>query len=606
MTNGSAEAAPAPSGAAGGRRKFAIGGHSGQLAIGTLLVVASVVAPIWLGSAYWSHNFLIVNLFVTVAVFQNMLLSDAGQVSFGQGAVFGLAAYVTGMVAGLWGYHFVVGALAGFGAAIVLGLLFALPALRVQGYYLGFVTLSAAVVFPEFLVAFNDVTNGINGIARAVPDLMQEAALGVSWIAILVMALTIGSLAAHAAFRTSRLGRRVRVAAVSPEAAMTLGVSPGRMRFLAFFAAAVGTGLAGVLYVPVLGFVSPYAFKVELSIYFFFAVIVGGNGRLLGPVIGAWILYLVPNALLVDLANYRLLGYGLVALLIMLLFPDGIVGSIENAFRRYRTRTRVSDITVEPLLAALPPALAAGTHRATASSPGAPMIAVQGARKTYGSLAALDGVDLTILPGTIHGLVGPNGSGKTTLLNVVSGLIRLDAGSVRVKGRETTRAGAHATARLGVGRTFQTPRVFEDMSIWENLKIGADFRGTGDAAWALAALGHRRAEWEEQRPDLLPHAQRRLLEAIRVVAMDVDVLLLDEPAAGLSPEERREFAALLRFLRDRCGKTIVLVEHDLGLVWRVADRISVLDAGNIVAEGSPDAIVADPRVRALFTGKSDA
>jgi branched-chain amino acid transport system permease protein len=144
------------------------------------------------------------------------------------------------------------------------------------------------------------------------------------------------------------------------------------------------------------------------------------------------------------------------------------------------------------------------------------------------------------------------------------------------------------------------------MSIWDNLKIGRDFARGDDGKSILDAFADLRAEWEEQRPDLLPHAQRRLLEVIRVVAMGVDLLLLDEPAAGLSPEERRDFTALLRFLRDQMGKTIVLVEHDLHLVWRVADRISVLDAGVVIAEGEPKAIVGNPRVRALFTGSQHA
>jgi branched-chain amino acid transport system permease protein len=208
--------------------------------------------------------------------------------------------------------------------------------------------------------------------------------------------------------------------------------------------------------------------------------------------------------------------------------------------------------------------------------------------------------------GRVHGLVGPNGSGKTTLLNVISGLLRLDQGSVAVGGTDTTRAPAYDVARLGVGRTFQTPRIFEDMSIWENLEIGADFKRSRGAAAVLDALAANRVEWESQHPDLLAHAQRRLLEVIRIVAMDVEILLFDEPAAGLSPEERREFAALLRFLRDRMGKTIVIVEHDLALVWRVADRITVLDAGRVIADGPPQAIMDDPKVRALFTGAGHA
>lgn len=571
-----------------------------QLAIGIASIVLSIVLPAILGRPYWAHNFLVVNLFVTVAVLQNMLLADAGQVSFGQGAVFGLAATMAGIVTGLWGHTYLAGFFAGVCAALVLGCLFALPALRVQGYYLGFVTLSAAVVFPQLLVAFNGVTNGINGISVGLPALTRDFGAGLSWTSLLVMAAAIAALLGHAALRATGTGRRMRVAAVSPEAAMTLGISPGTMRFVAFILAAFGTGIAGALYVPVLGFVSPYAFRVDLSIFFFFAVIVGGTGQLVGPVVGVWILYLVPNAVFAELSVYRLLAYGVVALLIMLVFPDGVVGSLVKWARERRLRAQVPPIEIGHVL----------TYRGGEIAPQdahslEPAITVRAARKQFGQLAALDGVDVTVARGSVHGLVGPNGSGKTTLLNVISGLIRLDSGEVRVRGHVSTRLPANRLAAHGLGRTFQTPRVFEDMSIWQNLEIGADLRGAGQH-WLLRMLHDFRPAWSAARPDLIAHAQRRLLEALRMVATDADILLLDEPAAGLSTEERRDFATLIRFLRDRLGKTILLVEHDLHLVWRVADTISVLDAGRIVAEGAPAAIADNPRVRALFTGTVDA
>ena len=584
------------------------GGRSdrAQLGLGIATVVASVALPAVTGNQYWSHTFLLVNLYIVVAVLQNMLLADAGQVSFGQGAVFGAAAYTVGIASSLHGANFATAATLGVIAAIALGGLFALPALRVQGYYLGFVTLSVAMVFPELLVSLNDYTNGINGISRPVPALTAPLAFGLTPLSLFVVALTSTALAAHAWLRTTRLGRQMRVAAVSPEAALTLGFSPGRARSAAFLIAAFGTGLAGVLYVPVVGFLSPSAFHLELSIFFFFSVIVGGRGRLLGPILGVWILYLVPNVLLVDLVNYRLIGYGLVALAIMLLFPDGLVGTVEKVLRRRVAKSGAADVAIQRVMAAtgapMPPLEPVASH----DDAGA-VVVVERVRKGFGQVIALQGVDLRVVRGTIHGLVGPNGSGKTTLLNVLCGLARVDQGSVRVLGHDTTTLAGWRIARLGVGRTFQTPRVFEDLSIFDNVLVGADFsRGSRRADWLFDALREVAPGWRAHRPDFLPHAQRRLLEVLRVMAMDCNVLLLDEPAAGLSQDERRDFAAMLSHLRDSLGKTIVLVEHDLHLVWRVADRITVLDAGAVVAEGAPAAMVSDPRVRALFTGKRDA
>lgn len=577
-----------------------------QLSLGVATIVASIALPAITGNQYWSHTFLLVNLYIVVAVLQNMLLADAGQVSFGQGAVFGAAAYTVGIASSLHDATFAVSAVFGLLAALALGSLFALPALRVQGYYLGFVTLSVAMVFPELLVSFNDYTNGINGISRPVPALNVPLWRGLTPLSLLVIALTSAALAAHAWLRHTRLGRRMRVASVSPEAALTLGFSPGQMRSAAFVIAAFGTGLAGVLYVPVVGFLSPSAFHLELSIFFFFSVIVGGRGRLLGPILGVWILYLVPNVLLVDLVNYRLIGYGLVALAIMLLFPDGLVGTVENKLRQRMQKAGSADVGIQRIIA-VTAAPRANIESIGTRDASAPIIVAERVRKAFGQVVALDQVNLTVARNTIHGLVGPNGSGKTTLLNVISGLTRVDDGYVRILGRDTTRLPAYRTAQLGVGRTFQTPRVFEDLTLWENLLIGADFgHDRRRADWLLKAMHDVEEPWRTQRPDFLPHAQRRLLEVLRVIAMDCDVLLLDEPAAGLSQEERRDFATLLRHLRDVLGKTIILVEHDLHLVWRVADRITVLDAGAIIAEGAPDAIVSDPQVRALFTGKRDA
>ena len=554
------------------------------------MIAASVLVPSFFNNIYWSHTFHLVNLYVAVAILQNMLLADAGQVSFGQGAVFGAAAYMVGMAATLMGASLAVALLLGVAAALVLGGLFALPALRVQGYYLGFVTLSVAMVFPELLVAYSDYTNGVNGITLQFPAMHKPILWGVTPLALVVMLLAGASLWGHYALRATRLGRRMRVAAVSPEAALSLGFSPGNVRSAAFIIAALGTGLAGLVYVPVVGFLSPSAFHVELSIFFFFSVIVGGNGRLLGPILGVWILYLVPNVLMVDLVNYRLVGYGVVALAIMLAFPDGLVGTIENWLRRRQSQPAEAQVNVSILLG-----MSASGEAKKVS------VEVRDARKRYGEVVALDGVNLSVAPGTIHGLVGPNGSGKTTLLNVISGFTRLDAGAVSIGGGDITRRAAHRIAQLGVGRTFQTPRVFDELTIWENLQIGLDSRSSVSREFSKLETA-----WREQRPDQLPHAQRRLLEVLRVVATDSAVLLLDEPAAGLTAEERREFAKLLRHLRDACGKTIVLVEHDLDLVWRVADGITVLEAGATIAEGPPQQIVSDPRVRALFTGKRDA
>lgn len=578
-------------------RRPVLGKDGIQLAIATALIVLMVMVPSWIGSGYWTYVAQIVSLYIAVAALQNILFVDAGQMSFGQGSIFGLAAYVAGAASGLYGLPYGVAMVLGVAAAALAGLLFALPALRVQGFHLGFITLSAAVVFPELVVALDRYTNGVNGVVVSLFGFFDRTQFGVSVLSLLTGLFAIGAIALHVWLRATKLGRAMRVAAASPECSQSLGIHPGLMRSIAFLIAAVGTGLAGVLYPPVVGFIGPDAFLLDLSILFFFSVIVGGRGEPLAPVLGIIILYLLPNVFLAGLTEYRLLAYGVIVLLVMLFFPNGVVGSLIRWLEsRGRTESEAGAIPIDLVLSDL---------AAPAPPGGDVVLKVQGARKNFGRVAALTDVNFELRRGEVHGLVGANGSGKTSLLNVLTGFSRLDSGNFSIRGKRIERLPPHRISRMGVGRTFQTPRIFPFFTTWENVEIGLDGRSSGGTSRNKAhdlirsALAARTAEW-------LPHGQRRLVEIMRVVLKDADILLLDEPAAGLSPGERAEFSKLLRNLATVAGKAIVLVEHDLQLVWGVADRITVLEAGRTVAAGAPEEVRRNPAVHHLFVGEKNA
>ncbi|MBU3740323.1 MAG: ATP-binding cassette domain-containing protein [Rhodoferax sp.] len=567
-----------------------------QLLAACILVLVSGCLPEWLRDDYWTHSFQLVNLFIAVAVCQNLLMHDAGQSSFGQGAIFGVAAYGAAIATHSASLHYGVGVLIGVACALIAGFLYALPALRVQGYYLGFVTLSAATVFPEMLVALNQYTNGVNGISINFNRWHDRSLLGLSPITLLVTGLACASLAAHLLIRRTALGRRLHVAAISPEAAQSLGVSPGLMRFTAFLLVSIGTGLAGTLYAPVVGFISPVAFHLDTSVLFFLAVIVGGRGHIMGPVVGVWVLYLLPNILLAELNQYRLLAYGVAALVFMLAMPDGIIGTYERWRRKRHTSQPELRLGLDGLLdmARIHP------RQTTGQRDNSWAVELKGGRKSYGAVSALDGVDFRVRRHQIHGLVGANGSGKTTLLNALSGFARLDAGSLQIAGTEVSRMAAHRIVGLGLGRTFQQPRVFAAMSLWENVQVGLDAHRVNAAGWTGATTASLKESLSGRSVELVPHGQRRLVELMRVVLTGADILLLDEPAAGLSPLEREQFKSLLIRLRDELGTTIVLVEHDLDLVWGIADTITVLETGKVVANGSKADIDSNPAVRRLF------
>ncbi|HXC37520.1 MAG TPA: branched-chain amino acid ABC transporter ATP-binding protein/permease [Burkholderiales bacterium] len=574
-----------------------------ELLIGAVLIAGTGLIPDIANSSYWTHAFELVNIFIIASICQNLLLVDAGQTSFGMGAIFGLAGYGAAIANTMHGVSYGWSVVLGLLASLAGGVLFALPALRVQHFYLGFVTLSAAVVLPELAMAFNTYTNGIIGISLQFDEMHKRTIFGmISPLSLLVVVVTIAVLVVHALLHRSLLGRRMRIAAESPEAAQALGISPGMMRFIAFLIAGVGTGIAGVIYPVIVGFVGPTSFSLDISILFFFAVIVGGRGTLLGPIVGVWVLYLLPNILLAEFVNWRLIAYGVAALLIMILMPDGIVGGFNKWRQKVRTAGKRLDLNVAAVLGAQQ---GAPSERAPKSDE--VLVQVKQGRKTFGKVVAVDSADLVVKVGEIHGLVGANGSGKTSLLNVLSGFSRLDAGSLHVDGVDITRLSPHRIARLGIGRTFQTPRIFGNMSLWENIQIGRDARFAGSKTpIPEASVELLRQTLGEGSPDWVPHGQRRLLEVLRVALQESKLLLLDEPAAGLSPEERKQFGALLRQLRDQYGKTFVLVEHDLDLVWGVADRITVMDAGRIVATGTPEEVAKDPAVRHMFIESSHA
>lgn len=574
----------------------------GQLIVGVVIVILAMIGPELVGSVYWRHNFQIISVFVIVSIFLNFLYMDAGQISFGQGAVLGASAYMTAMLFGTFGVSFPLAALAGMATAIVFGLAFALPALRVQYYYLGFVTFGAALVFPELVIAFDEYTMGVNGIPLSFGPFPRQTILGVPMLSLAVAAAVCGSLAFVVWLRRTRLGRAIRVAAYSPEAAQAFGISPGRMRSVAFLIAAVGAGVAGVLYAPVVGFVGPTAFNIELSVLFFFVIIVGGRGQIMGPIVGIVLIYLVPNMLLADSVEYRLLIYGVIALSVMLLFPDGIVGTVQGWLVREEPIATLDF----PIDRAVQRSSGGADDIARVGGPEAPAIEVHGIKKYFGQVAALDGVDLVVQRGEIHGLIGANGSGKTTLLNVLSRMSNHDAGTLQVFGRDVRGYSASRIPHLGLGRTFQTPRVFDDMSVWENIEIGIDARSGSRGSVPADLVREMKEKYAGRSARLVPHGPRRLMEVLRVILAGADVLMLDEPAAGLSARERREFIHVLRRLRDQGGKSIVLVEHDLDLVLEVADRVTVLDIGKVVATGTPSEVTQNPAVRPLFLRTYDA
>lgn len=567
-----------------------------ELAIGVLIVIAATLVPALLGNLFWQQAMALAGVYVIAAVGLDVLRSQAGQMSFGQGAVMGVAAYVTALATVAWELPSPLPILAGLAAGMLAGLLMSLPSLRVQSYYLGFVTMAGALALPEVLYLFKDQTYAMTGV-NVPPSAVHETISGtLDWLTVLVVVLSALALVLAAVLRSSRFGRQLLLAGSSPEAAATMGLRAGALRLQAFAVASLAASVAGVLYVGVIQYVAPGSFTLALSVMLYFVVIVGGPGRVLGPVAGVALLYVVPDHVLSDLLDYRLLIYGTIVFAVMFLTPDGVAGGVRRALNRVfgRGRSHSGTISLAPILDRAPEA--GSTSRPDHATP---LLIATDVARSFGSVKALNGATLRVDRGTLHAIVGPNGSGKTTLLNAISGLISLDAGVIEFDGEDVTSASAPARARLGLARTFQQPRVLGELSVWENIDCGRAGEGID---WIEDALAELRPSWDAIDGAVLPHGQRRFLEVLRALHSGPRLIALDEPAAGLSHAERSEFGRLMREVVAATGVTVLMVEHDLDLVWNSADVISVVDGGRVIASGTPAELRNSQTIAHLFVG----
>ncbi|HYM03229.1 MAG TPA: branched-chain amino acid ABC transporter ATP-binding protein/permease, partial [Stellaceae bacterium] len=528
-------------------------------------------------------------------------LGLTGQVSLGHVGFYALGAYASAILTSKLGVDFWIALPAAAALAGAVGIVLALPALRVAGPYLAMVTIAFGFIVQNGAIEWKSLTGGSNGLLNIPPPVLLGHVFATRDTALLAVALAGLLLFLFHRLAGGAWGRAMRAVRASEAASQSLGLNLIAVRIAAFALSAAAAGLAGAVFAPLSAFVGPSGFTFFQSILFLLVVIIGGAGTTLGPLAGALAVVLLPQ-LGARFAEYQLLFFGIILLAVLRLAPQGIVGAVPRR-RTPQTERRAGAVDIAAFLA---------------GGEGGRDLVAEGLTIAFGGVRAATDVSFTAKAGAITSLIGPNGAGKSTVLNLLSGFYRPNAGAISVGARSLAGLPAHAVARAGIARTFQTSQLFAGLSVLDNVLVAA----CGPRLGAMFPVASRRIDGEQRglaeslldfvgyagasdRPAAdLAHVDKRLVEIARALAGRPSVLLLDEPAAGLGEKDSRHLAALLRRIAD-AGIAVVLVEHDMGLVMGLSDWVVVLDAGRCIAGGTPAAVQSDPAVIKAYLGDRD-
>jgi branched-chain amino acid transport system permease protein len=561
-----------------------------------------------------------------IALGVNLLTGYTGLLSLGHAGFFVAGGYAGAVWAPQWGLSPWMGLPVAFVFGAAMGGLLALLCCHLRGFYLTVVTLAFGSLLPALVVVLKAVLGGPSG--RTVTHPIDVAALpfangdpyrGLFILSSVWLFLTLGLCWNLVRSKWGRASMAIRESDLAAEAS---GVGTYLHKVSAFALSAGIVSVAGVIGAERFLLVSPAAGSQEQSFRYVVVIALGGLGTLAGPIIGAFSLTFGFGISWVQthLVNQQGLVFGLLGLVGVGLAPEGTMGNLRKLLERFAHAPAREVSSSNPAGDAL---LRAVRVRKDAPT-GVPALELTSLTKRFGGLVALDNIDLVVATGTVHGLIGPNGSGKTTLLNLVSGAAPASGGRVEIGGRDGEQASAHRRAALGVARTFQNLHLWRRMTVRDNVLVGCHRSLRSNLLQsALGTPGARRAERSarercdallelvglrgrgDQLAGSLPFAEQRRLEIARALAADPDLLLLDEPAAGLHPADLHELLVLIKRLKET-GITILLVEHHMELLMKVCDRVTVLDFGIKIAEGTPRAIQRNKAVIAAYLGTDAA